>query len=219
MISFKQELFDQLANIGKAVGQGHRLALLEYLAQGERTVESLALLSGLSMANTSKHLQLLRHAGLVEAQKRGLYVYYRLGDPEVVALMGIIRRIAERQMGEVESLVRHYLLSKDSMEPLLRGELLARMREGRVTVLDVRPVEEYQAGHLPSAVNIPLRELERRLHEFAPDREVVAYCRGAYCVLSFEAVAYLRAQGLRARRLEEGFPEWQEANLPVECTL
>ncbi|MEO5334974.1 MAG: metalloregulator ArsR/SmtB family transcription factor [Magnetococcus sp. YQC-5] len=218
-ISFKQVLFDHLAHVGKAVGQGHRLVLLEYLAQGERTVDALAQLSGLSVANTSKHLQLLRHAGLVATRKEGLYVHYRLGDPEVVALMGIIRRIAERQMGEVEALVRSYLLAKDNMEPVPRGELLERMREGRITVLDVRPPEEYRAGHLPRAVNIPLRELERRLHELPLDREVVAYCRGAYCVLSFEAVARLREQGWSARRLEEGFPEWQGADLPVERFL
>ena len=215
-VSFKQELFDQLARIGKAAGQGHRLAMLEFLAQGERTVESLAQLAGLSVANTSKHLQQLRHAGLVEARKERLYVHYRISDPEVVTLLGVIRRLAERHLGEVEELVRDYLLAKDAMEPLPREELLERMREGTVTVLDVRPHEEYAAGHLPKSFNIPLRELERRLHEIPPGREVVAYCRGAYCVLSFEAVARLREKGFAARRLEEGFPEWKQADLPVE---
>ncbi|NGZ06321.1 MAG: metalloregulator ArsR/SmtB family transcription factor, partial [Magnetococcales bacterium] len=215
-MSFKQELFDHLARIGKAVGQGHRLAILEYLAQGERSVEVLAQLSGLSVANTSKHLQQLRHAGLVHARKEGLYVHYRLSDPEIITLLGVIRRLSERHLAEVETLVRNYLLAKDDMEPLPRTTLLERMREGTVTVLDVRPHEEYQAGHLPRSFNIPLRELERRLHELPPDREVVAYCRGAYCVLSFEAVARLRKEGFKARRLEEGFPEWQKANLPVE---
>ncbi|MEO5345757.1 MAG: metalloregulator ArsR/SmtB family transcription factor [Magnetococcus sp. YQC-9] len=215
-VSFKEELFDHLARIGKAVGQGHRLALLEYLAQGERTVEGLAQLSGLSVANASKHLQQLRSAGLVTARKEGLYVHYALGDPAVVPLLALMRGIAERRLGEVEELVRGYLLARDGMEPLPRGELLERMREGTVTVLDVRPPEEYAAGHLPKAFNIPLRELERRLHELPPGREVVAYCRGAWCVLSFEAVARLREQGFAARRLEEGFPEWRVADLPVE---
>ncbi|MBF0310495.1 MAG: metalloregulator ArsR/SmtB family transcription factor [Magnetococcales bacterium] len=215
-ISFKQELFDHLARIGKAVGQGHRLAMLEFLAQGERTVDALAQLTGLSVANTSKHLQQLRHAGLVETRKEGLFVHYRLSDVEVVTLLGVIRRLAERHLGEVEELVRTYLLSRDGLEPLPREELLERMREGTVTVLDVRPPEEYRAGHLPKSINIPLKELERRLHELPPDREVVAYCRGAYCVLSFEAVARLREKGFRAQRLEEGYPEWRQSHLPVE---
>ncbi|MBF0132298.1 MAG: metalloregulator ArsR/SmtB family transcription factor [Magnetococcales bacterium] len=213
---FKQALFDHLARIGKAVGQGHRLALLEYLAQGERTVESLAQISGLSVANASKHLQQLRHAGLVTARKEGLYVHYTLGDPAVVTLLQVIRGIAERRLGEVDALVQTYLLTRDGMEPIPRGELLERMRAGTVTVLDVRPPEEYAAGHLPKAFNIPLRELERRFHELPQEREVVAYCRGAYCVLSFEAVARLREKGFDARRLEEGFPEWRQDDLPVE---
>ncbi|MBF0270990.1 MAG: metalloregulator ArsR/SmtB family transcription factor [Magnetococcales bacterium] len=215
-ILFKQALFDHLARVGKAVGQGHRLAILEYLAQGERSVEALASLTGLSVANTSKHLQQLRQAGLVVARKEGLYVHYRLSDPEVVTLLGVLRGLAERHLGEVEALVSGYLLARDAMEPVPRETLLARMREGTVTVLDVRPAEEYAAGHLPQAFNIPVRELERRLHELPPDREVVAYCRGAWCVLSFEAVARLRELGFSARRLEEGFPEWRLAALPVE---
>ncbi|MBF0190906.1 MAG: metalloregulator ArsR/SmtB family transcription factor [Magnetococcales bacterium] len=215
-ILFKQALFDHLARVGKAVGQGHRLAILEYLAQGERSVEALASLTGLSVANTSKHLQQLRQAGLVVARKEGLYVHYRLSDPEVITLLGVLRGLAERHLGEVEALVSGYLLARDAMEPVPREILLARMREGTVTVLDVRPPEEYAAGHLPQAFNIPLRELERRLHELPPDREVVAYCRGAWCVLSFEAVARLRELGFAARRLEEGFPEWRLAALPVE---
>ncbi|MBF0416781.1 MAG: metalloregulator ArsR/SmtB family transcription factor [Magnetococcales bacterium] len=214
--SFKQELFEHLARIGKAVGQGHRLEMLEFLAQGERSVEALARLCGLSVANASKHLQQLRLAGLVQARKEGLYVHYRLSDPEIVTLLGVIRRLAERHLAEVEELVRNYLLTKDNLEPLPREELLSRIHDGSVTVLDVRPHEEYAAGHLPRSFNIPLRELERRLHELPPGREVVAYCRGAWCVLSFEAVARLRERGFVARRLEEGFPEWRHANLPVD---
>ncbi|MBF0141756.1 MAG: metalloregulator ArsR/SmtB family transcription factor [Magnetococcales bacterium] len=215
-LSFKNELFDQLARVGKAVGQGHRLAMLEFLAQREYSVESLAQLTGLSVANTSKHLQQLRYAGLVDTRKEGVYVYYRLSDPEIITLLGVIRRLSERHLREVEELIRNYLLTKDGMEPLPREELLERMRAGTVTVLDVRPREEYAAGHLPKSFNIPLRELERRLHELPPDREVVAYCRGAYCVLSFDAVAQLREHGFSAQRLEEGFPEWRQADLPVE---
>lgn len=215
-VPFKEELFEQLARIGKAVGQGHRLALLESLAQGERTVEALAQLCGVSVANASKHLQQLRQAGLVWARKEGVYVHYALADPAVVTLLAVMRGLAERRLEEVEALVRGYLLTRDGMEPIPRGELLERMRDGTVTVLDVRPPEEYAAGHLPRAFNIPLRELERRLHELPPEREVVAYCRGAWCVLSFEAVARLREKGFQARRLEEGFPEWKLAALPVE---
>ncbi|MBF0184834.1 MAG: metalloregulator ArsR/SmtB family transcription factor [Magnetococcales bacterium] len=213
---FKREMFDHLARIGKAVGQGHRLEILEFLAQGERSVDVLAQLTGLSVANTSKHLQQLRQVGLVQARKEGLYVHYRLSDPEIITLLGVIRRLSERHLAEVEDLVRNYLLAKDALEPIARERLLERMREGTVTVLDVRPHEEYAAGHLPKSFNIPLRELERRLHELPEGREVVAYCRGAYCVLSFEAVARLRQHGFIAHRLEEGFPEWQLAKLPVE---
>ncbi|MBF0262332.1 MAG: metalloregulator ArsR/SmtB family transcription factor [Magnetococcales bacterium] len=212
----KQALFEQLARVGKAVGQGHRLAMLEYLAQGERSVEALAGLTELSVANTSKHLQQLRQAGLVEARKKGPYVYYRLTDSRIVTLLGVMRQLAERHLTEVEALVRGYLVSRDAMEPVRREALLTRIREGTVTVLDVRPEEEFKAGHLPRAVNIPLRELERRLDELPADREVVAYCRGAWCVLSFEAVARLRDLGFVAHRLEEGFPEWRLADLPVE---
>jgi len=213
---YKHQLYDQLASIGKAVGHGRRLELLEYLAQGERTVESLAKLAGLTVANTSRHLQLLRQAGLVAARKQGLYVYYRAADDGVVALTTALRRVAEAHRAELTRLLHRYFRDRDGLEPIPRPELLARAREGLVTVVDVRPAEEYAAGHVPGAVNIPLRELEQRLQELPRGQEVVAYCRGPYCVLAYEAVTRLREKGYAARRLEDGFPEWRAAGLPVE---
>lgn len=213
--NFKHDLFAQFARVGKALGNGNRLELLEFLAQGERSVEALAKVSGLSVANTSQHLQQLRQAGLVATRKVGQHVYYSLSGEDVVRLVGCLRRVAETHLAEVERLVNSYLNVKDSLEPLPAGELLSRAREGLVTVVDVRPPEEYEAGHLPGAVNIPLSELEQHLRDLQKDTEVVAYCRGPYCVLAYEAVAHLRKQGYRARRLQDGFPEWKEAGMPV----
>ncbi len=214
--SFKQDLFAQFARVGKALSNANRLELLEFLAQGERSVEALARVSGLSVANTSQHLQQLRQAGLVTCRKDGLRVYYSLSGDDVVALLDALRAVAERHLAEVDKLVNTYLTVKDSLEPVPAQELLERARQGLVTVLDVRPPEEYAAGHLPGAVNIPLAELEQRLHELDPGQEIVAYCRGPHCVLAFDAVARLRERGLRARRLENGYPEWKLAGLPVE---
>lgn len=214
----KQKLYSQIARIGKAACHGHRLELLEYLAQGERTVEALAKLTSLSVANTSQHLRVMRHSGLVNARKEGLYVYYRLADDEVIRLLASMRKLAESQLAEVEQLVRAYLSVKDKLEPVPRSELLERARNGLVTVIDVRPPEEYASGHVPGAVNIPLKDLEQRLKELPREQEIVAYCRGPHCVLAFDAVAQLRAKGFQARRLEDGFPEWREAGLPVEKT-
>lgn len=212
----KQKLYSQIARIGKAASHGHRLELLEYLAQGERTVEMLAKLTGLSVANTSQHLRLLRLSGLVSARKEGLYVHYRLADDEVIRLLASMRKLAESQLADVDQLIRSYLTVKDSLEPLPRSELLERARAGLVTVIDVRPPEEYASGHVPGAVNLPLKDLEQRLKELPRDQEIVAYCRGPHCVLAFDAVAQLRAKGFQARRLEDGFPEWREAGLPIE---
>lgn len=214
----KQKLYSQIARIGKAACHGHRLELLEYLAQGEHTVEALVRLTGLSVANTSQHLRVMRHSGLVNARKEGLYVYYRLADDEVIRLLASMRKLAESQLAEVEQLIRVYLTVKDKLEPVPRSELLERARNGLVTVIDVRPPEEYASGHVPGAVNIPLKDLEQRLKELPREQEIVAYCRGPHCVLAFDAVAQLRAQGFQARRLEDGFPEWREAGLPVEKT-
>ncbi|MHB8743407.1 MAG: ArsR/SmtB family transcription factor [Sulfuricaulis sp.] len=214
--SLKQQLFAQLALVGKAVSHGHRLELLEHLAQGERTVEVLAKLTNLSVANASQHLRGLRQNGLVMARKQGQHVFYALVDDQVVSLINALRRVAETHLAEVERLVHTYLTVKDELEPVPKMELLERAAHGLVTVLDVRPPEEYQSGHLPGAINIPLKELEQRLKELPPDQQVVAYCRGPYCVLAYEAVAKLREKGFDARRLEDGFPEWRQAGLPVE---
>lgn len=214
--NFKHDLFAQFARIGKALSNGHRLELLEFIAQAERSVDELAKVAGLSMANASQHLRQLKQAGLVECRKEGLKVYYRLSGDDVLLLLDALRNTAERHLAEVKQLVQTYLESRDELEPVAREELLARAREGLVTVLDVRPPEEYRAGHVPGAINVPLDQLESQLAKLDPKREVVAYCRGAHCILAFEAVARLRHHGLRARRLEEGFPEWRQAALPVE---
>jgi rhodanese-related sulfurtransferase/DNA-binding transcriptional ArsR family regulator len=215
-VDLKQRLYSQIARIGKAVGHGHRLELLEYLAQGERTVETLSKLTGLSVANTSQHLRAMRQSGIVEARKQGLYVYYRLADDEVVRLLDSMRKLAETHLADVERLVRSFLTVKDGLEPVPRLELLERVRQGIVTVLDVRPPEEYASGHISGAVNVPLKDLEQRLKELPQNQEIVAYCRGPHCVLAYEAVAKLREKGFSARRLEDGFPEWRQAGLPVE---
>jgi len=214
--NFKHELFTQFARVAKAFSNANRLELLEFLAQGERSVEALANAANLTVGNTSQHLQQLRQAGLVTSRKDGQHVYYQLADDEVIALLGALRRVAERHIAEVDRLVDTYLTVKDSLEPVHAGDLLERAKKGLVTVLDVRPPEEYAAGHLPGAVNIPLGELQRQLDRLLKDQEIVAYCRGPYCVLAYEAVAQLRAKGFKARRLENGYPEWKAGGLPVE---
>ena len=213
----KHDLFAQFARIGKALSNANRLEIIEYLAQGERSVDALAQVAGLSVANTSQHLQQLRQAGLVTLRKEGQRVYYRLSGEDVVVLLNGLRAVADRHLAEVTHLVTSYLDTKDKLEPILAEELLARARAGEVTVLDVRPPEEFAAGHLSGAINIPLSELEARLGELRPDQEIVAYCRGPYCVLSYDAVARLREHGLQARRLKDGYPEWKIAGLPVEA--
>jgi rhodanese-related sulfurtransferase/DNA-binding transcriptional ArsR family regulator len=214
--NFKHDIFNQFARVAKAMSNGNRLELLEFLAQGERSVEALARVSGLTVANTSQHLQQLRQTGLVTTRKAGQKVYYRLSGDDVPALLGALRRVSERRLAEVERLVNAYLTVKDELEPVPAHELLERVRAGLVTVLDVRPPEEYASGHLPNAVNIPLGELEKRLDELDTGREIVAYCRGPHCVLAFDAVARLRKKGLDARRLDGGLPEWRLEGLPVE---
>jgi rhodanese-related sulfurtransferase/predicted transcriptional regulator len=213
----KRKLFAEFAAVARAVGHEHRLELLEHLGQGERSVESLAERLGLSVANASQHLQHLRRAGLVASRRDGKYVLYRVADDAVVDLLSGLRRVAERTVAEVDRLLSGYF--RDSLEPVGRTDLLDRMRDGLVTVLDVRPEDEFALGHLLGAVNIPLADLERRLADLPPDQELIAYCRGPYCVLSFEAVAKLRRRGYRARRLEDGYPEWKAAGLPVEAAL
>ena len=212
----KHQLLEHFANVAKALSHAHRLNLLELLAQGERNVDALAQVAELTVANTSQHLQYLRRAGLVTSRKKGLHVFYRLAGDDVIDLFGALRRTTERHIAEVDRVISGYFAERDSLEAVSRKELLKRTREGLVTVLDVRPPEEYEAGHIPGAVNLPLKDLRKRLRELPKGQEVIAYCRGPYCVLAFEAVAALRKKGFEARRLEEGYPEWKAAGLPVE---
>jgi rhodanese-related sulfurtransferase/DNA-binding transcriptional ArsR family regulator len=212
----KRAVLEEFAKVAKALGHPHRLDLLELLAQGERSVEALAAASGLTFANASQHLQVLRRSGLAVSRKSGLHVLYRPSGDDVLILLGALRRTAERHADDIQGLVRGYFQQRDSLEPLARDELIGRVKEGSVTLLDVRPPEEFAAGHLPGALNIPLRELKRRLGELPAGVEIVAYCRGPYCVLAFEAVAMLRADGRTARRMQDGYPEWRLAGLPVE---
>ena len=214
--NFKQDLFAQFARVGKAMSNGNRLELLEFLAQGERSVEALSKVAGLTVANTSQHLQQLRQAGLVTSRKEGLKVFYSVSDSDVIELFGSLRTVAERHVAEVEQLVNTYLTIKDDLEPIPAKELLERVRDDLVTVLDVRPPEEYAAGHVPGALNIPLKDLEQHLDELNPRHEIIAYCRGPHCILAFDAVARLRDKGIEAYRLEDGYPEWELAGLPIE---
>ena len=211
----KQALFEQLALVARALGSAARLELLDFLAQSERNVDTLAALSGLSVANTSKHLQQLRQAGLVEARREGLQVHYSMSGDDVLEAVVALRGLAESRLAEVDRLIASYLSSKDELEPVATAELMARADEGLVTVLDVRPPEEYAQGHLPGAVNVPLSQLKKHLAKLPRGREVVAYCRGPWCVLSFEAVSLLRAKGYKARRLEGGLPEWRQEGRTV----
>ncbi len=212
----KQKLFAEFANVARALGHAHRLEILEHLAQGECGVEALSARVHLSIANTSQHLQHLRRAGLVASRRNGKFILYFLSDETVLKLLASLRHVAERNIAEVGKVVRGYFTDRDAMEPVSRKELLERSQAGFVTILDVRPTDEFVQGHLPHALNIPLNDLNARLAELDPQQEIVAYCRSSYCVLSFEAVAALRARGFKARRLEDGFPEWKAAGLPLE---
>jgi rhodanese-related sulfurtransferase len=213
---FKDRLYDQFARIGKALSSAHRLEILELLAQGERTVESLATEIGLSLANTSQHLQALRRAALVDSRKHGLFVHYRLSNPAVFQLSHAIRVAAERQLADLERLVREHFGSRADAEPVEMHELLKRVRSNAVVILDTRPANEYAAGHIAGALSVPVDHLQRRLRQLPRDKEYVAYCRGPYCVYADRAVEILRSHGRRARRLREGFPEWRVAGLPIE---
>jgi rhodanese-related sulfurtransferase len=214
----KRDLYAQFAAVAKAIGNAHRLELLELVAQGERSVEALAERSGLSIANASQHLLHLRRAGLVTSRRRAKFVLYRLADDAVLTMLSGIHKVAERNVGEVERILHSYFEARDELEPVSRAELQRRMKQGLVTVLDVRPVDEFELGHLPGARNIPLSQLKRRLAKLDRKTEIVAYCRGPYCVLAFEAVALLRRRGFIVHRLEDGYPEWRAAGLPVEAS-
>lgn len=215
--NFKQDVYLQLARVAKAVGHANRLELLEFVAQGPRSVDELATMTHLSVANASKHLQELRQAGLVRARKEGVRVFYELAGADVVDLLAALRTVAESRVAEVSQLLRTYITSRDDLEPIPAEELMERARLGLVTVLDVRPPEEYAAGHVPGAINITMDALSSHLRRLSKRREVIAYCRGPYCLLSVDAVELLREKGYKARRMENGFPEWKAAGKPVEA--
>ena len=217
--TFKSDLFNQFARVGKALSNANRLELLEFLAQGSRSVESLANVAKLSIANTSQHLQQLRQSGLVTSRKEGLKVYYSLSGDDVIFLLDSLRDVAERHISDVDKLVNTYLTAKDALEPIPARELLEKAKLDLITVLDVRPKEEFEAGHVQGAINIPIEELEQHLANFNPEQEIVAYCRGPHCILAFDAVAQLREKGFQARRLESGYPEWKVAGHPTEDSL
>lgn len=213
--AFKDRLYGQLARIGKAVASPQRLEMLELLAQSERTVESLAGDVGLSMANASQHLQVLRQAALVDCRKDGLFVHYRLVDPDVFGLCRVIRTVAEGRLSEFERVIREHFGHRAEAEAVGMDELLRRARSSDVVILDTRPASEYLAGHIAGAISVPVDDLNGRLRELTRDKEYVAYCRGPYCVYADRAVEILRAHRRRARRLLDGFPEWRAAGLPI----
>ncbi len=212
----KQRLYQAIGRVAAALGSAGRLQILEFVAQGERSVDALAAMTGLSVANTSKHLQALRQAGLVNARKEGVRVYYVLAGDDVSLLLAALRGVAEHRTADVEKLLQIWLAHRDQLEPVPASEVLERARKGLVTVLDVRPEEEYAAGHLPGAINVPIEKLESYLSKLPKRKEVIAYCRGPYCLMSFEAVEKLRRRGFKAKRLQDGYPEWRAAGLPVE---
>ena len=214
---FKDGLFEQFARVGRALANPHRLELIDLLAQGERSVEDLAQEAAMSVANTSRHLQELKAARLVEVRREGLYGYYRLADERVFGVWRAMRELGEARLAEIDRLVETYLTNREALEAVCTEELLAKTREGGVVVLDVRPEEEYRAGHIPDARSVPLERLEAYLEEIPEDHEVVAYCRGPYCMFSDEAVELLRSHGYRARRLAGGLPEWRADGLSVEA--
>jgi len=213
--NLKKGVYEQLSRIGKAVASPPRLELLDLLCQGARTVEALAREAGLSIANTSQHLQILHGARLVDAHKEGLFVTYRLADQQVCEFYHALRTLAESRLAEIEAIVRRFNDSRDSMEAVEKQALLERVRRAEMIVLDVRPPEEYRAGHIPGAVSIPLKELRNHLAKLPRRRKIVAYCRGPYCVLAVEAVKILRGKGFRAVRMEHGVPEWRAEGFPV----
>jgi rhodanese-related sulfurtransferase len=213
---FKDQLFEQFARIGKSLSNGRRLEILELLAQRTQTVEDLARETGLSIANTSQHLQVLRGANLVTVKRDGLYARYSLASSDVVQLCIAMRRLGERQLSDVHRLVETYLSARTTLEPISCQDLQRKLKEKSVLVLDVRPREEFEEGHIAGARSVPLSELKARLREISRKREIVAYCRGPYCVFADEAVAFLSSKGYKAARLEEGFPEWKGQRLAVE---
>lgn len=214
-VNVKKQLFAQLAIIGKAISNGNRIELLDFLAQGERNVEALAALCAMSVANTSQHLQHLRRAGLIQARKDGQQTIYSIASKNVIMLTRALNLAGESNLAELDRLVARYLKTKDSLEPVPADELARRLKKGMVTVLDVRPPEEYASGHIAGAINIPLKDFETRLADLPAGVEVIAYCRGPYCLLAYDAVVKLRAMGFKALRLEGGFPDWKLAGKAI----
>ena len=212
----KKRLFEQFARVAKSLASANRLELLEALGQGERGVDALSQASGMSVANTSHHLQTLREGGLVQSRKEGLQVIYRLAGDDILRLIAAMRLVAETHLAEVDRIVREHFDSRDDLKPVRRDELMQLAAAGETMVIDVRPPNEYEAGHVPGAINIPIDSLPQRLMDLPRTQEIVAYCRGPYCMLAFDAVARLREEGFRARRLEDGFPEWKAENLPTD---
>jgi rhodanese-related sulfurtransferase/DNA-binding transcriptional ArsR family regulator len=212
----KERLYQAIGRVAAALGNAGRLQILEFVAQGERSVDALAGMTGLSVANTSKHLQALRQAGLVHARKEGLRVFYSLAGDDVSLLLASLRGVAEHRAADVDKLLQTWLAHRDELEPVPAREVLDRLKKGLVTLLDVRPAEEYAAGHLPGALNVPIEKLESYLSKLPRRKDVVAYCRGPYCLMSFDAVEKLRKRGFKAKRLQDGYPEWRAAGLPVE---
>jgi rhodanese-related sulfurtransferase len=217
--AFKDSIFEQFAQVGRALSSGRRLELLELLAQGERSVEELAEQAGLSVANASQHLQILRSARLVTMRKDGLYARYRLTNDRALNLWLALRGFGETQSAEVQQIVRHYLEDRSRLEAITAEQLRSRLSQGNTVLVDVRPETEYRAGHIRGAVSIPVAELERRLKQLPKRKAIVAYCRGPYCVFADEAVRLLQARGYRAQRLDVGYPEWKMLGLPIESPV
>jgi rhodanese-related sulfurtransferase/predicted transcriptional regulator len=213
---FKDRLFGQFARVGKALASPKRLEIVDLLAQGERTVEEIARETTMSVASASQHLQVLKAARMVEARREGLYIHYRLADEDVFRTWQAVRALAESRLAELNGVVEAYLQDREELEAVDAAELMERLSDGNVVVLDVRPEEEYRAGHIPGALSVPVDALEAALQTLPRDQEMVAYCRGPYCVFSDEAVAFLRSRGYRARRLRQGLPDWRAAGMPVE---
>src|SRR5215210_1787952 len=216
---FKDRLFGQFARVGKALASPKRLEIVDLLAQGERTVEEIARETSMSVASTSQHLQALKAARMVEARREGLYAHYRLADEDVFRTWQAVRALGESRLAEVDGVIEAYLVDRDALEVVDATELMERLTVGSVIVLDVRPEEEYRAGHIPGALSVPVDALEAALQTLPRDREIVAYCRGPYCVFSDEAVAVLRSHGYRARRLRQGLPDWRAAGYPIESEM
>jgi rhodanese-related sulfurtransferase len=213
---FKDRLFEQFARVGKALASPKRLEIVDLLAQGERTVEEIARETEMSIASASQHLQVLKGARMVEVRRVGLYMHYRLADEDVFRTWQAVRDLAESRLAEVDRVVEAYLVDRDALEAVDATELMERLSAEGVVVLDVRPEEEYRAGHIPGAISVPVDALESALQTLPRDREIVAYCRGPYCVFSDEAVSFLRSRGYRAYRLRQGLPDWRAAGMPVE---